>query len=92
MHSAIFVVNVKQRVVQDWQSFLYDVLPKLKGDPGAIRLGQNVWLLNVQRSARALAWLVATAERLGLPYAIMPLEHEPRWVLGGFDPNIQQAS
>lgn len=89
MHSAIFVVKMtKQLIVQEWEDkFLPEVAKKLQNEKGAKRLGENVWLLDCQQSIRALAWLVATADRLGLPYGILRLESEPQWLPADFDPN-----
>jgi hypothetical protein len=72
---------------QSWPNFTADIEPKLRNVAGAKRLAENVWQVNFQESPRALAWLVALADRRGLSYGILPLDAAPQWLPGDFDPS-----
>jgi len=50
------------------------------------RLGETVWLVNVQANPAALAALIHGAELHGLTYGILPLADVPQWLPAGFDP------
>ena len=89
MHSAIFVaIEISQR--SDWLKLLEFAESKIQKDKSVVRLAQNVWLLNLQESVAPLGWLVAFAEQYGVPHGILPFEHAPEWLPGGFDPASTQ--
>jgi hypothetical protein len=90
MHSALFVAQLP-RMPHEWSVFLSDTGKKLKNEKHAQRLSENVWLLNFEAAPSDLSWLVSTAERLGIPYGILPFDAEPRWLPAGFDPKTIQV-
>jgi hypothetical protein len=71
--------------------FLSETGKKLKNEKLAQRLSENVWLLNFAVAPSDLSWLVSTAEKLGIPYGILPFDAEPRWLPAGFDPTSIQV-
>jgi hypothetical protein len=88
MHSALFVAHIPETPNEgDWQEFARRAVQKVKPSKDALRLSENVWLINVQASVAPLGWLVANAEQLKVSYGILPFEHEPQWLPGGFDPS-----
>lgn len=88
MHTVIFVAEIPgDRDQAVWREFTGDAQQKLKTEKDAIRLGENVWLIPTHESLRALAWLIATADRLRVRYGTLPLEHAPQWLPAGFDPS-----
>lgn len=85
MHSVLFVVSVPSQV--KWREFAAHADLKLRKYPGAfLRLGENVWLLNLQLSVVPLGQLIALADQFEVSYGILPFEHAPEWLPGGFDP------
>jgi hypothetical protein len=90
MHSALFVANIGNN--QDaWTDFLMKVAPRQQKSQGVLRLAENVWIVNFQTSPEYLAKLVYAADGLGVPYGILPFQHEPEWLPAGFDPKTIQA-
>lgn len=90
MHSAIFVASPGASP-QSWGLFLTSAGEKTDKAKGVLRLAENVWLLNLQESTAPLGWLVALADANTVPYGILPFEHAPEWLPGGFDPSTIQA-
>ncbi|HEV2162395.1 MAG TPA: hypothetical protein VGR52_09220 [Stellaceae bacterium] len=90
MHSAIFVASIPddQRI---WGNFIAYVDVKMKGATNVARLGENVWLVNVQKSPTPLAWLIALASDQNISHGLLPFEHAPEWLPGGFDPKTIQG-
>lgn len=98
MHSAIVVVEMPdaphdRSVSHKWQSFMAeanslrtDKPAPLDKQKGVARLGENVWLVNLQENPAALARLVYFAVEFEFPYGILPLGDEPQWLPAGFDP------
>jgi hypothetical protein len=91
MHSAMFVAKFPEHKPEDWTHFLGAVSSILKDAKHARRLAENVWLVNFQAAPSALSWLVTTAERLDIPYGILPFDAEPQWLPVGFDPSTIQV-
>jgi len=86
MRSALFVASLPEAVA--WSKFLGFVDGKLQPHAKSIvRIGENVWLLDVASNPAPLAWLVTTAEHHGIRYGILPFDGEPQWLPAGFDPN-----
>jgi len=85
MHSAIFVATIP-RDKPTWDLFVVNAQRGTKPGPGVQRLGENVWLLNVQASARALGYLVHYAEEQKISYGILPFHDAPKWLPASFDP------
>jgi hypothetical protein len=85
LHSALFVAKFTRRR-DDWLEFITIVLNRLQKDANCLRLGENIWLVNVQASQGTLAWLVRLCEQRGMTYGILPLADEPRWIPDDFDP------
>ena len=85
MHSILFVATIPDRG-HDWAEFVELATMKLSHCEGVVRLAENVWLLNLQKSVAPLGWLVATAEQKAVAYGALPFEHEPEWLPAGFDP------
>jgi hypothetical protein len=83
MHSAIVVVKIPEDQAT-WLPFLATV--KDASAEGALRLGENVWLVNFQAHPVALATLVKGAVAHGLTYGILQLDAEPQWLPAGIDP------
>lgn len=90
MHSALFVATIPPET-GDWCQFLDDARTKLERSRGAVRLAENVWLLNFQASPAALGWLIALAEQKAIAYGVLPFEREPQWLPAGFDPETISA-
>jgi len=86
MHSALFVASYGTDRI-GWGEFLAFVDSQLKDAKHVLRLAENVWLVNAQKSFAPLAHLVALAEQRRVTYGILPFEREPEWLPGGFDPN-----
>jgi hypothetical protein len=85
MHSALFVTTNRGET-KDWVGFTDVIDAKVKPGEGIMRLAENVWLVSVRDQVSAFASLVSVSERFGVAYAILPFEHEPEWLPGGFDP------
>ena len=85
MHSAIIVVE-ETSARADWSRFLDEIRKKLVDAKGVDRLGENVWLVDFQKSPVALAWIVGFADRFGLVYKILPLADAPQWLPVASDP------
>jgi hypothetical protein len=87
MHSALFVAKIPGLERHNWAGFLGAVAQHLRDEKSAMRLAENVWLVNFQASPSALSWLVTSAERHDTTYGILPFVDEPQWLPVGFDPN-----
>jgi hypothetical protein len=89
MHSAIVVAKMPSQEGhegrQSWAAFLATI-DKLQGNPALLRLSENVWQADFQRSPAALAQLVAGLELHRYVYGILPLADAPQWLPVGFDP------
>jgi hypothetical protein len=85
MHSAIFYAKLTSQR-SDWANFLDHADRKTATDKGVVRLGENVWLLNVRESPAALGWLIGSAEQHGIQYGILPFAQAPEWIPARFDP------
>jgi hypothetical protein len=85
MHSAIFFAKPISQL-QTWEEFVAHVDKKIGKDKSAVRLAENVWLLNVRESPTALGWLIGLAENAKIPYGILPFERAPEWLPASFDP------
>jgi hypothetical protein len=94
MHSAIVVVKLPEHD-QQWPLFMATVLketaPPHSELEGAQRLAENVWLVNFQTNPATFARLVDAAVRHRYSYGILPLDAEPQWLPGGFDPKTTQG-
>ncbi len=88
MHSVIVVVKMPIGPQSEslWEDFAKRVKEKLENEKGVVRLGENVWLLNLQLSVSALAVLAGHADQKKFPYGVLPFEREPQWLPDGFDP------
>jgi hypothetical protein len=85
MHSVLFVARIGE--VDAWQKFVSFVLPKVRQAKGVMRLGENVWLVNLRENVTVLGYLIAYAEERQIPYGILPFEHEPQWLPAGLNPS-----
>jgi hypothetical protein len=85
MHSALFVASIPSDR-GNWGMFLAMADAKLKNDKDALRLAENVWLLNAKNSISSVGNLIATAIEIQVSYGIVAFEHAPEWLPGGFDP------
>lgn len=90
MHSALFVVSIPEDK-RKWGLFLQYADAKIAASKDALRLGPNVWLVNLQKSVAPLGHLIAIAEQQGELYGILPFEHAPAWLPGNFDPTAIQG-
>ena len=86
MHSILFVANPALNP-DTWAAFTEQIDKKIKPTQDALRLAENVWLVNLQASVAPFGWLVASADIHGVSYGILPFEHEPEWLPVGFDPS-----
>ncbi len=90
MESAIFAASLPEALT--WGKFLRSVEEKLHPHASTtVRLGKNVWLLNVAKAPATLAWLVSISETHKIPSGIVPFERAPEWLPAGFDPITIQA-
>lgn len=89
MHSPLFVTEIPKDD-DKWRLFVDGVKHKIKNVEGVLRLGENVWLLNLQKSVASLGWLIGHAEGQGIAYGLLPFENAPQWLPGGFDPKTIQ--
>jgi hypothetical protein len=92
MHSAIITIEMPPNsydtsVPQAWNNFIgeVDALRSAKPSPlekqkGVLRLGENVWQVNMQENPSALARLINHADQFQLPYRILPLADVPQWL------------
>jgi len=64
---------------------------ELKMKKGVLRLAENIWLLNFEETLTALGLLIAAADSQKVSYGLLPFEHAPEWLPGGFDPNTIQG-
>jgi hypothetical protein len=85
VHNALFVAKFTKRR-DDWLEFITIVLNRLQRDANCVRLGENIWLVNVKASQGTLAWLVKLCEQREITYGVLPLADEPRWIPADFDP------
>lgn len=86
MHTALFVAAPLSAKHKDWSDFLDYVEGKIQPSKYALRIAENVWLLNLQESVAPFGWLVSLAEKHGVSYGILPFERAPEWLPVGFDP------
>ena len=86
MHSAMFIATIPPQA-KDWDAFVERAATKLSHCEGVVRLAENAWLLNLQKSVAPLGWLVASAEQMGVPYGLLPFERGPEWLPADFDPS-----
>jgi hypothetical protein len=91
MHSVLFVAQPGDRFANDWQEFSVLAANKTGRDKKAVRLAENVWLLDLTERPASLGWLIATAETKGVSYGLLPFEHAPQWLPVGFDPKTIQG-
>lgn len=88
MHSVMFVATVGP-TAQAWDEFVAFVDNSVKTTEHVIRLSENIWLLHLAKSkiaTAALGTLIYRADAKGVSYGILPFEHAPEWLPGGFDP------
>jgi hypothetical protein len=64
---------------QRWFRYLASVAPKIER-AAVERIAENVWQVDFQKSPAALAHLIAAADQHDLPYRILALATEPRWI------------
>jgi hypothetical protein len=92
MNSVLFVAvidpNAQRR--NDWIEFGRRVAEKITPGPDALRLAENVWLLNLEKSVAGLGWLISAAEDQALSYGILPFERKPVWLPAGFYPDTNR--
>ena len=86
MHSMLFIATIPAER-HDWAEFLEHADRDLAQAQNIGRLAENVWLLNLRESVEPFGRLVFLAERAGIPYGLLPFEHEPEWLPADFDPN-----
>jgi hypothetical protein len=88
MHSALFVAfNARTKTTsQNWAAFLAEVDNHVDPKQGALRLSENVWLLNLQTSLTPLGHLLAAALNHTISHAMLPFERAPEWLPADFDP------
>jgi hypothetical protein len=96
MHSAIVVIEMPPSthdtsVRQAWANFNGELdipvaKPPLHQQKGVSRLGENVWLVNLQENPGALGRILRSAENFQFAYGILPLDAGPQWLPAGFDP------
>jgi hypothetical protein len=96
MNSVLFVARIDPTAParHDWADFSAQAAEKIKPDQGAIRLAENVWLLNLEKSVSALGWLISLAEDKSLSYGLLPFEKKPVWLPVDFylDTNRDQTA
>jgi len=85
MRSAVIVVKIPEQR-RDWRRFTGDVTARTEIDENVVRLGRNVWLVDVHRSPAGLGWLISLCEQHNVSYGILPLADQPQWLPVGFDP------
>ncbi len=85
MHSVLFVATIPAQR-HDWSEFVERAIQKLETAKGAIRIAENVWLLDLQQSVAPLGWLVSLAEQKGVLHGLLAFEHAPEWLPASFDP------
>jgi hypothetical protein len=93
MNSVLFVAVVDPDAPRrhDWIEFGKSIAEKITPGPDAMRLAENVWLLNLEKSVSALGWLISSAEDRALSYGILPFERKPVWLPAGFYPGTSQG-
>ncbi|MGO9619817.1 MAG: hypothetical protein ACLPT6_00235 [Desulfobaccales bacterium] len=87
MHSALFVARISGVEPNKWERFLKTAKVELHTYPNVSCLAENVWVVNFQENPAPLSYLVSAADAVGVLYGILPFEHAPEWLPGGFDPN-----
>ena len=85
MHSVLFVATIPDRKT-DWKNFVEEVVLKLQTSKGAIRLSENVWMVDLQQSVTDLGWLVSSAAKTGVSHGLLAFERAPEWLPVGFGP------
>jgi hypothetical protein len=92
MHSALFVATLPPRPRGDvWASFTQEISGRVAPSQHALRLAENVWLINFSESPSELAFLIQSAERNSINYGIIPFRRQPVWLPAGLDPTTIQA-
>ncbi len=90
MHSALFVASMPPDAADPqghvWGVFLTQFLGKIAQAKNVLRLGENVWLVDLTISVAPLAYMIAAAENQKFAYGILPFDAAPQWLPGGFDP------
>jgi hypothetical protein len=84
IHSAIVTVGIPERR-DDWTVFL-TMTKDAQLSEATTLLGENVWLIDIQKSPAAFAQFVDACERKKLPYRVLAIEREPEWLPVGFCP------
>jgi hypothetical protein len=92
MKSVLFVARIDPEAPArlDWSRFSQGLEEKITQGKDALRLAENVWLLNLENSVSALGWLISLAEQNSLSYGILPFEKEPVWLPAGFYPDTNR--
>jgi hypothetical protein len=88
MKSVLFVARIDPEAParHDWANFSQDLKEQITQDKNALRLAENVWLLNLEKSLSPLGWLISLAEKNSISYGLLPFEKEPIWLPAGFYP------
>jgi hypothetical protein len=91
MPSAVIAIEMPPNtrdtsIPQAWNNFIGDVDDlrsdkplKLDQQKGVSRLGENVWVVNLEENPLAFATLIYQAHLYGLTYKILPLADAPQW-------------
>ncbi len=92
MQSLLFVATIPTQS-RDWADFLARAQAKLTPTEDEqryagsfVRLAENVWLLDVAKSAEPLGWLTSQAQVVGVPYGLLTFDNEPQWLPADFQP------
>lgn len=81
MHTAIFYAVLPETAAntslgRDFSADAYALSRKIS----APQLGSYVWQVGFQKQPGDLAQLIALCEQHAIPYRILPLAEEPKWV------------
>ena len=82
MHSALFVAKRHDHDVITWSKFSEETCLYQQATKGVQRLSANVWMINLYVAPTALSSLIISAEKLGVPYGVISLPAEPKWLIG----------
>ena len=85
MHSVLFVATIPTQR-HDWSGFVVLAEQKLAISKGAIRLSENVWLLDLHQSTDSLGWLISLAAQMAISHGLLAFERAPEWLPASFDP------
>jgi hypothetical protein len=83
MHNALFVVTVP-RGTGDWAYFLEQAKLDTWKDKSALRIAENVWLLNTRESLEPLSLLGAAARNCSFECGLLPIDAP--WLPDTFSP------